>query len=321
MPRRSTHGAAFPAALFLLLIAGCASFDTKIPESWEPRVELSEVPFHPQLQYHCGPSALITVLEASGATLDYEDVVDRIYVPGLEGSLQVELLAATRSFERIPFRLPGRLEPLLAEVRAGRPVLILQNLRLRSYPAWHYAVVIGYDRERSEILMRSGSEAVLATSTRQWMRQWDWASRWAVVVLQPGELPVNSYLPAVLRALADFDDRAPAGLRLEAWRAAAERWPQEALTWMGAGNARYELGALEDAAIDFQRALEIHSDNWPARLNLVQVLMELDRSCQGQQILESRPMDRSHALFELYAKLVIGVEIACSAVNQASRPQ
>lgn len=311
MPEERSKGAAALAALFLLLVTGCASFDTRIPESWEPRIELSETPFYPQLEHHCGPAALITVLEASGVTPTYDEVANRIYVPGLEGSLQVELMAATRSFERIPFRLPGELRPVLAEVEAGRPVLILQNLGVRSLPAWHYAVVIGYDRERAEILMRSGTDPLQATPTRRWMRQWDWASRWAIVVLEPGELPINPHLPAVLRALADFDDHAPAEPRLQAWRAVADQWPDEPLAWMGMGNARYELGALEDAATDFEHALEIKPDSWPARLNLAQVLLELDRPCLGLPIVESKPMAFDHPLIEVHSNLALRLEIAC----------
>lgn len=311
MPEIRSNGAAVLAALFLVLVTGCASFDTKIPESWEPRIELSETPFYPQPEHHCGPAALITVLEASGVTPTYDEVADRIYVPGLEGSLQVELMAATRSFGRIPFRLPGELQPVLAEVEAGRPVLILQNLQVPSLPAWHYAVVIGYDRERAEILMRSGNDPLLATSTQRWMRQWDWASRWAIVVLEPGKLPVKPHLPAVLRALVDFDDHAPAESRLRAWRAVSDQWPNESLAWMGAGNALYELGAIEDAATDFEHALEIDPDSWPARLNLGQVLLELDRPCHGQRIVDTDPMAFDHPLIEVHSNLALRLKMAC----------
>lgn len=304
------NGAAVLAALFLML-TGCAGFDTKIPETWAPRVELSETPFYPQLEHHCGPAALITVLEASGAAPTYDEVAERIYIPELEGSLQVELMAATRSFERIPFRLPGEFTSVLAEVESGRPVLILQNLRVRSLPAWHYAVVVGYDRDRSEILMRSGTERLQATSFKRWMRQWDWASRWAIVVLEPGELPLDPHLPAVLRALADFDDHAPAEPRLRAWRAVTEQWPAEPLAWMGAGNAQYGLGSLEAAATDFEHALELDPGSWPVRLNLAQVLLELDRSCRGQQVIESDPMPFDHPLVEVHGNLALRLASAC----------
>jgi len=305
-----SKGAAVLAALMLLL-SGCAGFDTKIPETWEPRVELRETPFYPQLEHHCGPAALITVLEASGAAPTYGEVADRIYIPELKGSLQVELMAATRSFERIPFRLPGDFLSVLAEVEGGRPVLILQNLRVRSVPAWHYAVVVGYDRKRSEVLMRSGTERLQATPARRWMRQWDWASRWAIVVLEPGQLPLNPHLPAVLRALADFDDHAPPAPRLRSWETVAERWPDEPLAWMGAGNANYELGLLEAAAINFEQALDLRPDSWPVRLNLAQVLLELERSCRAQRLVEAHGMPFDHPLVLVHGNLTLQLARAC----------
>lgn len=311
MTETKLNRAVVMAAFLVLLVSGCASFDTKIPADWEPRVELTETPFYPQLEHHCGPAALITVLEASGARPSYDEVVDRIFVPGLEGSLQVELMAATRSFGRIPFRLPGRLKPVLAEVEAGRPVLILQNLRVPSMPAWHYAVVVGYDRERSEILMRSGNERLQLTPSRRWMRQWDWASRWAVVVLEPGLLPVDPHLPAVLRALSDFDDFAAAEPRLRAWRSLTERWPSEPLAWLGTGNALYALGALEAALADWARALEIDPRSWPARLNQAQTLAELDRPCHGLRVVNTEPMSPDHPLIEARARLAQSLEHGC----------
>ncbi len=318
MSKRIARGAVVMAAPFLLLITACATFDTTIPETWERRVELTETPFHPQLEHHCGPAALATILEASAASPSYGELVDRIYVPGLEGSLQVELLAATRHFQRIPFRVPGELEAVLAEVVAGRPVLILQNLGLPSRPTWHYAVVIGYDRDRGEILMRSGEEPVQVTRLQPWMRQWDWASRWAMVALRPGELPVHRDFALVVRALADFDDHAPGHLRLQAWQSATRYWPQEALTWMGAGNAHHTLGALAEAANSFERALHIQPDYWPARLNLATVLEEQDRPCLGQSILAGQPMAMDHPWVEQRRDLARRLELACAALSPDS---
>jgi tetratricopeptide (TPR) repeat protein len=318
MPEKRSINAAVLAAFFLLLATGCASFDTRIPASWEPRIELSETSFHPQLDYHCGPAALSTVLQSSGASSSYTEVVEQVYVPGLKGSLQVELMAAARSYQRIPFRLEGNLQAVLAEVGFGRPVLILQNLGVPGLPTWHYAVVIGYDRNREEILMRSGDDRLQATAARRWMRQWDWGSRWAVVVLAPGQLPVDPQLPAVLRALTDFDDHAPAQARLMAWQAAALQWPDEPLVWMALGNARYELGAWEEAVKSFERALEIKPNSWSVRLNLAQALLELDQPCLGQKLVQMQGMTSDHPLAGIHHSLEDRLQVACKTHQTSS---
>src|SRR5574342_247053 len=60
------------------------------------RVELARVPFFAQEAYQCGPAALAMALGAAGKRVTPEELVAEVYLPGREGSLQVEMLAATR---------------------------------------------------------------------------------------------------------------------------------------------------------------------------------------------------------------------------------
>jgi len=143
------------------------------------------------------------------------------------------------------------------------------------------------------------------------MRQWDWGGRWAIVVLEPGELPARPDRTAVFRALADFDETASPQSRLSAWSAAARRWPDAALVHMGLGNVHYELG-LHEAAVDgFRQALNHEPEHWPARLNLAQVLLELHRPCEGRRVLRAGTMPFDHPLVEAHGNLSIRLEKAC----------
>ncbi|WP_405234521.1 PA2778 family cysteine peptidase [Lentisalinibacter salinarum] len=119
-------------------------------------VELVRVPFFPQDEYQCGPAALATVLTHSGVDVTPAQLVSHVYVPDRRGSLQAEMLAATRSHGRVPYVLPENLAPILAELRDGHPVLLLQNLGLARWPVWHYAVLVGFDPAAEKVLMRSG---------------------------------------------------------------------------------------------------------------------------------------------------------------------
>ncbi len=264
----------------------------------------------------------MTVLGAAGVRPDYERLAERVYVPGLEGSLQVEMLAAARDFGRIPFRVAGALEAVVAEVAAGRPVLILQNLRVRSLPAWHYAVVVGYDRSAERILMRSGREKMLWTPAGRWLRQWDWAGRWAAVVLPPGELPVEIEPAAAFRALADFDEQAEPDDRSIAWRAAVERWPDSAMARMGVGNAEYSAGRIEAAAEAFEQAVTLQPDHWSARLNLALVDLERGRGCEVRERLEAESPEAGHALAAVYDDALERARSACEAArsNRLDQP-
>ena len=103
------------------------------------------MPFFPQTEYQCGPAALATVLAHAGANVDAEGLVREVYVEGLRGSLQPELLGATRRHGFIPYVLEREASALVAELAGNRPVLVLQNLGVDRVPVWHYAVVVGIE--------------------------------------------------------------------------------------------------------------------------------------------------------------------------------
>ena len=117
--------------------------------------ELTRVPFFPQERYQCGPAALATVLAAADVPVTAEELVPRVYLPVRRGSLQTEMIAATRQYDRVPYVLDPTLDAIAGEIQAGRPVLVLQNLGLRSLPRWHYSVVVGVDARRRELILRS----------------------------------------------------------------------------------------------------------------------------------------------------------------------
>ena len=178
------------AFLILLFVTGCAtSPQTRLllddPPDLPRRVELTEVPFFPQEEYHCGPAALATVVNYQGGAVTPEQVAEMIYVPELKGSLQVEVAAAARQFDMLPVRLDGRMESLLRELDAGNPVFVLQNLAVDWYPMWHYEVVIGYDFESRDMIMRSGTDRRRTRSFAKFEKTWQRADYWALVMVPP----------------------------------------------------------------------------------------------------------------------------------------
>jgi hypothetical protein len=101
-----------------IYLGGCASSpQTRLllnePPDIPSRVELAEVPFYPQQEFHCGPAALAGVMNYRGVEVVPDQIAELVYVPDLKGSLQVEVVAATRQFDLLPVKLDGRLESLL----------------------------------------------------------------------------------------------------------------------------------------------------------------------------------------------------------------
>ena len=96
-----------------LSLGGCASSPPLEPlAAGRDAVELSDVPFHPQERYQCGPAALATVLGWSGVAVSPEELVARLYVPARQGSLQPEVQAQAQPPAQQP---PADREPAAAD--------------------------------------------------------------------------------------------------------------------------------------------------------------------------------------------------------------
>ena len=179
------------------------------------------------------------------------------------------MLGGARRHGVLPVLLPEQLEALLREVAAGRPAVVLLNLGLSFAPAWHYAVVIGHDLERREIILRSGATRREAMLLRTFEHTWARSSRWAFVVVPPGELPLTAGEAALTQACIGFERVAPAPLAARAYEAAARRWPASLVLVLGVGNTRYAAGDIAGAALAFRQAAERH-DSAAAWNNLAQ---------------------------------------------------
>lgn len=238
-----------------------------------PAVELDDTPFHPQLAYQCGPAALATVLGALGLRISPEQLAQQVFLPARQGTLQVEMVAGARRAGVVPTRIPGSLAPLLREIAAGHPVVVLQNLGLDVLPVWHYAVVVGYDLVREEVVLRSGVVRRELMRMSVFEHTWVRAGSWGFVVLAPGHWPVTAELPAVEEACIGFERTAPAELALRAYASAAQRWPGSLALTIGLGNSAFAAGQKVLAADSFQTAARAHRST-PAWINLSRTLLD-----------------------------------------------
>ena len=266
------------ASLLLAALAasGCArvpAISDHLPEKAPVSVELTGVPFFPQERYQCGPAALATVLTWSGEPVTAEALVPRVYLPAREGSLQPELRATARAHDRLAYEPEPRLRALLAELDDGHPVLVLQNLGLGRWPVWHYAVVIGYDADAGQFILRSGTTEREVLSTRRFLTTWVRADAWAMVVLPPGQLPASADVERYVRAAADLERTGSAEAAAKAWHAATERWPDLPAAWFGLANTRHATGDTAAAVTAWREALLLDPGHVPAHHNLARAYL------------------------------------------------
>lgn len=260
-------------------MAGCASFPEavrELPEGAGP-VELEETPFIPQERYQCGPAALTTVLLAAGDEVALDDVVAKVYLPDRKGSLQFELLAATRTEAYLPYLVDGTLSAIRAELAAGRPVLVMQNLSIAMIPRWHYAVVVGMDPGRDEIILRSGTERRHRTSLRTFLYTWRRSDYWGFVALPPDAVPADVDRTRYFDAIASMEQAGQTGPAAMAWRTALSIWPGDTIATFGLGNVYLADGQYTEAEQIYRSLLEHDEGMVVARNNLALALANQGR--------------------------------------------
>jgi len=224
------------------------------------------------------------VLAHAGADVDADDLVPEVYAPGLRGSLQPELLAATRRHGFIPYVLEPDAAALLAELGSRRPVLVLQNQGIRRLPVWHYAVVVGVDGD--DVVLRSGTEERRIERSKYFLRSWERGSNWAFVALAPGEVPVTATAGAYVRALAGAEPLLDTAAVERGYRAALERWPSDELVLFAAAGRRLGAGDLAEATALYRQLLVAAPQHVAARNNLANVLAQ--RACYAEALAEAR---------------------------------
>lgn len=265
------------------------------------RVMLADVPFHAQDEYQCGPASLAMVLNYRDIEVSPDDLKDRVYLPGRKGTLQVEMVSAARERDLLVYPLEKKLAAILAELDAGNPVLVMQNLAFNWYPQWHYAVVIGYDRTAGEMIVHSGLNEAQREPFKLFMRTWSRADYWARVILPPGQIPATASPLGYLRAASDLEQTGRLQSARQAYQSAMEQWPDQPSARFGLANTYWTQGDKATALTQFQRLVNEFPAFRPGWNNLATGLelsgciaqAELARRCaeQPDRAMECRQLE------------------------------
>lgn len=330
----ATRAAATATALAPLALSGCATLGDDgsaqarallaSPPADLPRaVHLAGTPFFPQTELQCGPATLAMLLHAIGHPVSPAELTPQLFVPERGGSLQIEMLAAPRRHDALATRLPQRLDAVLRELAAGHPVGVMQNLALDWVPMWHFAVLIGFDLDRREAILRSGTTREQRLDLLTFERTWARAQRWAFTVLPPEQLPATAELPAVREACLGFERVAPPARAVTAWQTAARRWQGDLVIGMGLGNSLLQAERPDDAAQAFTQVAE-QTDAAAAWNNLANVRLRQGRLPEARDAARRavlRAATAEPALQGATRATLAEVEAAFAAVAPTSVPR
>jgi len=267
--------------LFSVFLAACST--TRIQQlpqvapDLPAQAHLTNIPFTAQEAYECGPATLHMLLGAAGRVAPLDELVNAVYVPGRHGSFQVEMLAAARRQGLNAYTLEPEIASVLREVAGHHPVAVFMNLSLPIYPVWHYAVVTGYDLERNVLVLHSGTTRNMEMSLYTFDRTWQRGGNWAMVALNPQDLPVTAQPQRMLAALSALEQTDPKAAA-QGYSAARLRWPQQREFLLAEANAAYVQHDLAQAERGYLAATQQFPDYADAWNNLAQTYADQHKS-------------------------------------------
>ena len=203
----------------------------------------------------------------AGKPISVEDLTSQVLTASKNGTLQSDLIAASRRRGMMAVRLSG-LPSILQEVGAGYPVIIFENLAFNWFPRWHYALVVGYDLEHEDVVLHDGPTAYRHWGMRKFERSWKYSGYWGLVVLPPGELAVSADELTNSEAAAGLEESGRTEEAAVSYRQLLRRWPDSLVALIGLGNIAYARHAYRESASYLRQATKAHPESKIASSNL-----------------------------------------------------
>src|SRR3972149_11489508 len=193
-PRLRAAGVFIFCGLILAsLVAGCsarqygsnalsADSHPEIPKQVrDDRNYVRDVPFYPGEEYQCGPSVLAGVLNHLGYDIKPEDISKEIYLHGIKGTLNIDMVSFARRFEDLTvLESRGDITFLKENLSLGHPLIVFVDLGIWSIRKGHYMLVVGYDDSREGVIVYSGADRDKLIRYEDLMRMWKRGGYWTM---------------------------------------------------------------------------------------------------------------------------------------------
>lgn len=276
-------------AATLLLLTGCQTpIQTQQLLDSPPRIAkqhlINNVPFYPQQQFFCGPTTLAEVAGFYGLQQSPEQIAPNTFIPELEGTLQIEMTAATRQLGLLAYAERSNMQQLLQLVAEDIPVIVLQNNSISLWPQWHYAVVIGYDFASGEVILHSGITREYRLNFATFERTWQRGNYWLLLMLPPDKSSTQLNPFVYAKAAQDLLNTQQRASGVAALQNATQQWPDYWLPYFLLGNY-YVASQPELAGHWFAKGLPYAKSQAPYLNNYAMLLSSQGCPQQAEQMI------------------------------------
>lgn len=262
--------------------------------------------FIPQEDNYCGPAALAMLANHYGHPVSQEEIAGSIYLPEIRGTLTADLAGYAQRFDLWTRQYRGSRADLRQKLSAGLPMIVLGKLGAN----YHYFVVLDY--RDGELIVHSDTRAYLRLREDDFLRWWDRADRWTLLVCPPGKAAwrLSADEHNDLGVFLERADRlvAAAGHYREANRLA----PGNSYFLMNLGNALMKQKLFAEAASVFRRA-----NNPDAMNNLAFVYGELNANLDEAVALCERAIELQPSHRAYYLDTLAGIFLKQGRVAEA----
>lgn len=249
-----------------------------------PKHEIMNVPFYPQEAFYCGPTTLAEVFNFHGADTSPQAIAPNLFVPELEGSLQLEMVSASRQQGLLSYAQKGNLPQLLGLIRDDIPVVVLQNVSIAWLPMWHYALVIGYDLQREEIILHTGETERHTLNFATFERTWARGDYWLLAAVPPEKMSKQFTPLDYTQAAQDLLSTGQKEAGRVALQTAIKSWPDYWLSYFLIGND-YLVDDPQQAAFWYQKGYQHAQEKVPYLNNYAYTLATLGCDTQAQTLM------------------------------------
>lgn len=275
----------------LLLLTGCQTPpQTKLLLAEPPAIARQHliplVPFYPQQEYFCGPTTLAEVAGFYGLEKDPAIIAPTTFISGLQGTLQIEMSAATRQLGLVAYAQRGTMQQLLSLVAENIPIIVLQNNSLAWLPQWHYAVVIGYDLQSKEVILHTGVTEAHRLNFSTFERTWARGNYWLLAMLPADKSSAQFDAFIYTKASQDLLSTQQLDSGITALNTATKQWPDYWLPYFLLGNYYFSSQPLV-AAQWFEKGLPFAQQEISYLNNYAVLLSEQGYQAKATTLIEA----------------------------------
>ena len=263
-----------------LLLSSCVYWT---PMTRRPSTAADVIPNVPMQKWDiksCGAGSLSAVLQHHGDTKTMDEW--QAELPKTRGGvMSIDLVLAARKQGFDSELVTGNAALVEAEVRAGRPVILM--LQVIQYPGksldfFHYIVIDGFDPGSNLFRTQFGD------GKPRWAPMSRMAGAWkktknATILIRPRDPNTEA-----LRTAVRLEEEGKYALAAHAYREILAKDPKSTLAWTNLGNAEMQVGRPVAAEEAFRKALELDPNSADTLNNLAWLLYEEKRIDEAEPL-------------------------------------